>query len=65
MSDINGCKNKGYGVPCLASSCFDFPLQKCINIYKQADYLEISNAYFEVTKDDGVCQDLCPEDGPN
>ena len=32
--------------------------QKCINIYKQADYLEIDSAYFEVTKGYGRCQDL-------
>ena len=35
---------------------------------KQADYLEIYSACFEVTKDYGKCQDLSkahPEDGPN
>ena len=56
MSNINGCKNK--------SSI----IQQCINIYKQADYLEMYSAYFEVTKDDGRCQDLFkshPEYGPN
>ena len=42
--------------------------QKYINIYKQADYLEIDSAYVEVTKDYGRCQNLFkphPENGSN